>query len=208
MKTFEMLKKELEVIRPAESDEKKIRILVSDFISRLNFKLRKFRAEAMMGGSFAKGTTIKKKRYDVDLFVLFKDNEKLSDKLEKSLRELKVKYSRLPGSRDYFSIDSETSGIKFKIEIVPVFRIKKAEEALNVTDVSMLHVNYIKNKIRKNPKLSDEIRLSKALCYAQNCYGAESHIKGFSGYCLEILTCHYGGFLNLMRNASKWGGRR
>jgi len=208
MKTSEMLKSELERIRPAESDEKKMRILVNDFMLRLNSKLKRFRAEAMMGGSFAKGTTIKKKRYDVDLFVLFRDNEKLSDKLEKVLKELKVKYVRLPGSRDYFSMDSETSGIKFKIEIVPVFRIKKAEEALNVTDVSMLHVNYIKNKIRKNPRLSDEIRLSKALCYAQNCYGAESHIKGFSGYCLEILTCYYGGFVNLMKNASKWGEKK
>ena len=221
-----IMKEELERIKPSEDDEKKIGAIVREFVLKLNSKLKKYKAEAVMGGSFVKGTTIKKKRYDVDLFVLFKEDEKMlgnsknfqraknqrflsiSDKLEKALKELKVKYSRLPGSRDYFSIDSEVSGIKFKTEIVPVFRIKKSEEARNVTDVSMLHVNYVKNKIRKNPKLPDEIRLAKALCYAQNCYGAESHIKGFSGYCLEILTCYYGSFLNLMKNASKWNQKK
>jgi len=199
-----ILESELERIKPSSQEEERMGRIVMEFLKKLNSNLRKSRAEAMMGGSFAKGTTIRKRRYDVDLFALFKDDEGISDKLEKALRALKIRYDRLPGSRDYFSINMNSEGLKFKVEIVPVFRIRKSGDARNVTDVSMLHVDYVKKKIRKNPKLADDIRMAKAFCYARDCYGAESHIKGFSGYCLEILTANYGSFLSLMRNAAKW----
>ena len=59
--------------------------------------------------------------------------------------------------------------------------------------------------MRKHKKLADEIRLAKALCKANNIYGAESYIKGFSGYVLEILIAHYGSFGKLIKAAARWG---
>jgi len=200
MKIKKLLDAELKDIRPSESEEHRIKELVDGFLERLSKKLKG--AKAMVGGSFAKGTTIRKKRYDVDVFVIFEKDENISDILGKALKSLKIKADRLPGSRDYFSITMKNPD--FKMEVVPVFRIKKAEDARNVTDVSILHVRYIREKIKKNPRLADEIRLAKAFCYGQDCYGAESHIRGFSGYCIEILTSHYGSFMNLMKSASKW----
>lgn len=206
-KIKQILEKELLQIKPSEKEENEIREMIGEFLLSLNKKLKKY-GKAVIGGSFAKGTTIKKKKYDVDIFVLFKDEKKnISDMLEKVLKHMKIKAERLPGSRDYFSISMKAGGIPFKTEVVPVVKIKNSGEAKNVTDVSMLHVNYISGKIEKNPKLGDEIRLAKAFCYGQGCYGAESHIKGFSGYCLEILASHYRSFLNLMRNAAKWKGK-
>lgn len=86
-------------------------------------------------------------------------------------------------------------------------KANETEKAANVTDVSPFHVDYIRKKIEKNKKIADEIRLAKAFCYALNCYGAESHIRGFSGYCLEVLVSYYGSFLKLLQASSKWAGK-
>ncbi len=51
--------------------------------------------------------------------------------------------------------------------------------------------------------MKDEIILTKNFCYAQNVYGAESYIKGFSGYSLELLVSHYKTLFNLIQDISK-----
>jgi tRNA nucleotidyltransferase (CCA-adding enzyme) len=192
-------------VKPSSQEEQEIRKEVSGFISLLNNALKKARikAEAITGGSFAKETMIKKDKYDVDIFAVFDQkykSEEISGVLEKILNKIRAKSVKLPGSRDYFSVAFK----QFKAEIVPVIKIKKSADARNVTDLSLLHVDYIRKKTKANKKLGDEIRLVKAFCYANNLYGAESHIKGFSGYCLELLTSHYGSFLNLAKAAAKW----
>jgi tRNA nucleotidyltransferase (CCA-adding enzyme) len=63
-------------------------------------------------------------------------------------------------------------------------------------------VKYIKRKI-KSKKILDDIRLAKAFCYGNDCYGAESYVNGFSGYALELLVYHYGGFLKFLRAMTK-----
>lgn len=198
-KIKQILAEEIEKIRPTEKERALISEKIEEIKEKVNKKLRG-KATAIIGGSLAKDTIIKKDKYDADLFVKFFKNPD-SNLLEKTLKHLKIKIERLHGSRDYFR--SKVSSSIF-IEIVPILNITKAEQAENVTDVSQLHVAYIKKKINKNPKLADEIRLAKAFCYALNVYGAESHIRGFSGYCLEVLVCYYGSFLNLLKNATKW----
>jgi len=204
-KINEILNQKLEEVKLSKRDEDKISNYTKEFISKLNPVLKKFGGKCFLGGSFSKKTAIRKKVYDVDIFVLFPRKSKgISELLESALRKAKIRFQRLPGSRDYFNVKVSKD---FKVEIVPVVDVKKAEEALNVTDVSPLHVKYILGQIKKNKKLPREIRLVKAFCYAQDCYGAESHIKGFSGYCLEILTAHYGSFIKLLKAASKWSGK-
>jgi tRNA nucleotidyltransferase (CCA-adding enzyme) len=51
----------------------------------------------------------------------------------------------------------------------------------------------------------DEIKIAKAFCYANGCYGAESYIHGFSGYSLELLVYHYKGFMNFVKAMAKIG---
>jgi len=67
-----------------------------------------------------------------------------------------------------------------------------------------LHVKWVKDNLKKNPELADEIRLAKAFCKACNVYGAESYLRGFSGHVLDILTIYYNGFIPLLKNAVKW----
>src|SRR3989338_3235575 len=189
----------LKAIKPTKEEEREVLNRVDSILSRINKRL--VYAKAVLGGSGAKGTWLKDVN-DADIFVCFdykkyKDKDKtISDILEKVLEKEFKNVDRLYGSRDYFQIKQKN----FTFEMVPILAIKKAEEAKNITDVSPLHAKWV----GKYKKLADEIRLTKQFCKAADVYGAESYIKGFSGYVCEILTIYYGGFLSLMRNAAKW----
>jgi len=164
-------------------------------------KKKNIKASAVLGGSIAKGTFLKDD-YDCDIFVRFNLSYKkknISDLLEKILK-IFPRVKRIHGSRDYFNFKSN----QINFEVVPVLDIKKAEQALNITDCSPLHVKWVRDNLKKNPKLADDIRLTKAFCKSCNVYGAESYIRGFSGHVLDILVIYYRGFMPLLKNAVKW----
>ena len=198
-----LLKEVLTEIKPSEKEMKGMENSTLALLKKIkgNMQGKKINADIFVGGSAAKATMIKKDPYDIDIFIRFDKkykNEILSDLTEKILRGI-GRNVRIHGSRDYFKIKFRE---KVFFEIVPVKRIQNPREAENVTDLSYSHVNYIKKKI-KSEKLLDEIRLAKAFCYANNAYGAESYVRGFSGYGLELLVYHYGSFLKFVREIAK-----
>jgi len=200
-------------IKPSDNEIAKVKQLVLEFGALLNLELKKprIKAEVFVGGSLAKNTIIKKKeKYDIDFFVRF-DYSKYSGKsselseilakpVERLAKKLKIRIEKIHGSRDYFNLSYKA----IFLEIIPILKIKKASEAKNITDISPLHVSYVVNKLAKRRKLADEIRLAKTFCYVQGCYGAESYIKGFSGYSLEALCIYFGSFLNFLKGAAQW----
>ncbi len=162
-------------------------------VSVLNNEIKetKTEAEVFVGGSFAKGTIVMSDYYDIDVFVRFGLNvERISEILEKIItraaKKGDYKVSKVYGSRNYFKVEKG----KLKFEIIPVYKIKKPQDAKNVTDLSYFHVNYVKKKMKGD--LSSEIMLAKKFCQAQGVYGAESYINGFSGYGIECLIIYYG----------------
>ncbi|MFH1331796.1 MAG: CCA tRNA nucleotidyltransferase [archaeon] len=191
----QVLKKVLGRIKPTSEEELFVKRISDEVMKKI--KVRD--AKVILGGSGAKGTWMKG-THDVDIYVKF-DLKRCRDKdISKVLaKELKKKFSKvlvLHGSRDYFRINKD----KFTFEIVPILDIKKASEAVNITDISPLHTVWV----RKHAKLADDIRLAKAFCRAQSCYGAESYIRGFSGYVLEILVIYYGSFKNFVKAVANW----
>ena len=180
----------LKEIKPTEYEKKKALTKITAFLNTLDFK----DAKVELAGSFAKDTWLKN-NFDVDVFVKFplkyKDKD-ISKLLQNRLKKAKVVH----GSRDYFQIKRK----KYIYEFIPVLDIKNAKDAKNITDVSPLHAHWVK----KHNHVADQIRLSKKFCKANGVYGAESHIRGFSGYVLEILTIHYGTFMDLVTNARDW----
>ncbi|HJO01950.1 MAG: CCA tRNA nucleotidyltransferase [Candidatus Woesearchaeota archaeon] len=194
---MKLLNEVLEDIKPSNEYERDILDKAKNIIDKINKSIKD--AKAVLGGSGAKGTWLK--TFDADIFVKFNYNkfkdksDKLSDILEKFLKK-NFKITKLHGSRDYFQIRQE----KFTFEIVPILDIKKAEQARNITDVSPLHSNFV----LKHKNLIDDMRLTKQFFKAAKVYGAESYIRGFSGYVCEILTIYYGSFLNLIKTIPKW----
>lgn len=197
-----ILEQALLAVKPTLSFEKEIKGKIQQAIDRLNQGLSG--AKAVLGGSGVKDTWLKD-AYDADIFVTFdykrfKDKSGLlSDILERTVKKRFSSYSRIHGSRDYFQV--KLDGIT--VEIIPTLAIKNAKEAMNITDVSLLHSAWVNSK---GKGLKDQIRLTKQFCKAANVYGAESYIRGFSGYVCEILTIHFKGFLNLVKEASGWKG--
>lgn len=192
-KEIEPSKEDLSFInRQAKETEREIRSQI---------KLQGIKASVFRGGSFAKGTLIKKGKYDIDLFIRFgreyynKDVSYLTESLLKNFSNLE----KVHGSRDYFRLNVSK---KLVSEIIPTLKISKPSDAVNVTDLSYTHVRYIKNK-EKSKEILEDIKLAKAFCHGTRTYGAESYISGFSGYSLELLIYYYGSFVKFLRNLSK-----
>src|SRR3989344_1347489 len=174
----DILNKQIKLIRPNKSELLELRKLSKNFVDLLNEGMRKdeIEAEAFIGGSFAKGTLIKKETgYDIDIFVRFswkyeRLSEILKPILEKICKKEKLKLELLHGSRDYFRIFYNDKSVYF--EVVPVTKIKKAHEERNVTDLSYFHVSYVKRKVKG---YEDEVILAKSFFHAQKVYGAETY---------------------------------
>lgn len=188
---------------PSEEEKRALKAVIRHVLTAIRGELARqgIQAKVMLGGSAAKGTFLRHD-FDCDCFVRFskrhaKDN--LSDLLERVLRIFSG-VERVPGSRDYFQFVHE--GIEF--EVVPVLSIRSHKTVQNVTDASPLHVGWITKHIRKNPKLRREILLTKLFLKANDLYGAESHIRGFSGHIVDLLVIHYGSFLAFLGDAAQW----
>ncbi len=202
MKIELILKEILEKNKLNRDEEKLLDSSLKEVVEviRKNSKIDK-KPEIFVGGSYAKKTMVRKDSYDIDLFLRFdksysdKDLSKLSEKIVGKIRGA----SKIHGSRDYFRVKVDDN---IDIEIIPVIKINKINEARNITDLSYSHVKYINKKI-KTDKILGDIKLAKVFCHANKCYGAESYIKGFSGYALELLVYYYGGFLKMIRALSK-----
>ncbi len=188
--------------RLTPKEESNIMRDIKNTISKINTALKKLKidASAMLGGSASKHTLLRGD-FDVDVFVRFSQkyrDKNISDLLAKAL--LQFKPARLQGSRDYFQFSRE--GINY--EVVPVLKIRTWRDALNVTDASPLHVEWVASKIKKHPKLTEEIILAKVFLKANRLYGAESYIGGFSGHVVDILVINYGSFMGFIKAATKW----
>ena len=191
----------LNKIIPSTVEKKNYTEIANTFIKKLQKNLPT--AKIILGGSAKKGTLISG-NHDIDLFVAFNLkkhlNDNLTEILEKAIKKSfpKLAISKLHGSRDYF----QTTYHDYTLEIVPILKITKAEQAQNITDISPLHAQWVNKKA--TAKVKDDIRLLKQFCKANKLYGAESFISGFSGYVLEILTIHYGSFKKVLQSATKW----
>ena len=193
MELKEILKETLEKIKPKEEDIKKINHIAKEFSKILKENNIRF----MFGGSFAKGTFLKDIE-DIDVYLLMEKEEELEvlkEKLPKIFKDIRI----LHGSRDYFQVDFKN----ITFEMVPTLNIKEVEEAKNSTDLSKFHVEFVKSKIKKNPKLKDEILLFKYFLKQKGIYGAESYNRGVSGYLAEVLVINFGSFLNTLKFFSK-----
>lgn len=180
-------------ITPSKKEREQVDSLIKNFFKKLKLK----DAIPEIGGSMAKDTWLSGD-YDIDVFVKFPykmyKNKDISKELQNRLKN--IKYEVLHGSRDYLQIKQG----KFLFELIPVISINHSSKHLNITDVSPLHAKFVK-EFNKNP---EQIRLAKAFLKANNLYGAESYIKGFSGYITELLVINYGSFQNLIKAASRW----
>jgi tRNA nucleotidyltransferase (CCA-adding enzyme) len=180
-----------------------------EIIEDLKHRLSKFlpkEVELLLVGSVAKNTQLKNER-DADLFVLFPksfSDKKIAEltlstskKVLKKGEKLLLRFANHP----YATIVSKG----LRIDVVPAYKISKTTELGTPVDRSPFHTKFINQNF--DEYLRDQVRALKIFLKRNLLYGAESKVKGFSGYLCEVLILYYGSFAKLVEEASNWKGR-
>lgn len=196
------LEEVLVAIRPTKAEMLEETRFAKEVVSKIGQHAASYGGEAVLTGSIAKKTFLRNSK-DIDVFVLFERNFP-KEKFEKTVKEILEK--TYPGTRYQISY-AEHPYIRFhlhgkKIDLVPAYRITNAKERLSAVDRSVLHTKFVKAALDQDK--IDDVLLLKAFLKANELYGAEIKIEGFSGYLCELLIIKYGGFVKLLRAAAKW----
>jgi tRNA nucleotidyltransferase (CCA-adding enzyme) len=186
-------------ITPSPTERGGLTGLAGRVTSMLNKALisKGIRGVPVVGGSFARGTFLKG-AHDVDFFIRFA-NKKDLDQFPKLILSAFPDAHEVMGSRKYYKARIDN----YELEFIPTLLIKDPVKAENSMDASFFHIEYV--NARLNDSLRQEVLLLKQFCKACGVYGAESHIRGFSGYVIELLILHFGGFkkfLEFINNSS------
>lgn len=160
--------------------------------------------DSVICGSIGKQTWLRGD-HDIDLFLLFpkyikkhvleKHSLLYGKKIVKEFRgKYEISYAEHPYVRGYIG--------KYKVDIVPCYRIKKNEKIISSVDRSVLHLEYILEHLR--PEQRNEVRLLKQFMKGIGVYGSDAKHLGFSGYVCELLILKYGTFKHTINEISNW----
>ena len=199
-----VLKKVLERIKPTERERKKLLTLSEKALKLCDTEAKKYKGKAILAGSLTRDTWLKDKN-EFDIFLVFPKsvNEQKLEKLglsigKKVIKKLKGKWIIEYAQHPY--VRGKVKGVQ--IDIVPCYKIKPGEKIISAVDRTPLHVAYLNKNFPK--EFSNDVRLLKQLCNANEIYGADAKTQGFSGYVCELLVLYYRGFLNLLKNVVNW----
>jgi tRNA nucleotidyltransferase (CCA-adding enzyme) len=204
----QLLDRILEEITPTAKEKEKEGEAISDIKTILNAVIRGAnpKAKSVMVGSIAKGTDLAGDK-DFDIFVQFPKETKREDLEEQGLR-IGRRFFKLVGSEPEISyaehpyVQGDYHG--FKVEIVPCYDMSRSRTIISAVDRSPLHTKFVLDKLKKKPKLRDDIRLLKKFMKGNNLYGAHAAVEGFSGYLCELLAIKYGSFMDTLKAATEW----
>ena len=190
----------LSVIKPSKEDEERLQktadslmLEARDYLSRNSID-----ADVRFVGSYSKGTYLMEP--DLDLFIMFPETTpkdeivRIGLKMGEDLIDGKKQYAEHPYTTGWFQ------GIE--VDMVPCYHITSTEKLLTPVDRSPFHTDYVLSKVDEH--MCDEIRLMKRFMKGIGTYGAEPNTRGFSGYMCELITIHYGGFIDALIAAAEW----
>lgn len=160
-------------------------------------------AEVTLQGSVAHDTWLTGDR-DLDVFVLFPSDWSRED-LEKKGFPLLLEVAKELGSYELRYAEHPYVRVKLgdvEADIVPGLKMLDPSRAKTAVDRTPFHTKYVSSRL--TDELRDHVRLLKKYMKAINVYGAEIKTRGFSGYAVELLVITYGGFREVLEEASKW----
>jgi len=201
MRKKKLLETVLERITPGSGEKRRQAALAERIIDSIK-KSEGKHIDVALCGSNARGTNLKGDN-DLDIFVLFP--EKLSrQEFEKEGLRIGKKVFRGHKWEKAFSehpyIRGEIEG--FDVEIVPSYRVDKAELKQSSVDRSPFHNSYLKEKLK--PKHRPEARLLRQFLKGIKAYGADTRASSVPGYVVELLILEYGSFTDTIKAVSDW----
>ena len=190
----------LNIIVPPEEEckkvtdtAKKLKSIVEKYLSERNIQ-----AEVKSVGSVAKGTFLDDP--DLDMFILFPE-----DVPKKELERIGIQAGRdiINGEMMYAEHPYTTGSFEgYEVDLVPCYKHDTTENLMSAVDRTPFHTDFILK--HSDETLRNEMRLMKRFMKGIKAYGAEPNIRGFSGYLCEVITYHYGSFIETVKAASKW----
>jgi tRNA nucleotidyltransferase (CCA-adding enzyme) len=197
----ELVKQILQEVTPTSAEVQKINVVALKLVRKVLLACKEFGVDAAVRveGSTAKDTWLKGD-LDIDVFMRLPTSVP-----RKTLGEISLKVAR-KATEGYQQIERfaehpylETYIENIRVNIVPCYDAAPGEW-LSATDRTPFHTNYINEHMDK--QMRGEVRLLKRFMKGIEVYGAEIKIGGFSGYLCELLTLHYGSFINVLENFS------
>ncbi len=194
----------LKEVRPGKLQEYLLLMLYKRLHSVLEDCLtwNELKAEVKPVGSFAKDTYTRDK-WELDVFVLFEDVDDswILQYSEEFLRSCLsryfptvIKYAQHP----YVTVTL----LGMEADVVPALKLDSPRKKGLGVERTPFHTEYVMSKLDACRR--DDVRLLKAFFKGIGVYGAETRVRGFSGYLTELLIIHYGSFEKLIREASRW----
>jgi len=191
-KTTPSRKEKRRVLELAEKLEEKVRMAAEEV---------GIEAEVRVEGSVAKDTWLKEEP-DIDIFMRVptamprKAFGKVCLKIARKATEGHKQIERFAEHPYLESLIDNT-----KVNIVPCYKVKQGEW-ISATDRTPFHTDYV--KLLLNDRLRGQVRLLKRFMKGISIYGAEIRVGGFNGYLCELLTLHYGSFVDVLRSIANW----
>jgi tRNA nucleotidyltransferase (CCA-adding enzyme) len=188
---------------PSSEERKRILTLAEDLEKRVEASAEKakVRAEVRVEGSVAKDTWLSGEP-DIDIFMRV---PKTMPRKAFGIICLNIAKNATHGFKqtERFAEHPYLECIinNVRVNIVPCYKVERGEW-LSATDRTPFHTDYVKPLLNK--RLSGEIRLLKKFMKGTGVYGAEIKVGGFSGYLCELLTIHYGSFVETLKSVADW----
>ena len=206
-----VISKALQRCQPSPKEVQHLTEIAEEALKLLREYYSPMITDVVLGGSFAKGTWLKRKDIhdnsvkseectDIDIFikidVSLQDEEfdELAKKIAKqSLSEYnpRLRYSSHP------YVEAYVKGIR--VNVVPCYNVEKGRWK-SAADRSPFHTEYIRDNLDDEKK--NQVRLLKKFLKSIGVYGAEIATAGFSGYVTEILILKYGSFVSVLKAIS------
>lgn len=201
MRAQKLLKKVLQQITPTADEKKGEKQLAEQIIKQIK-QMEGKHIDVMLCGSIARDTHLRGDN-DLDIFVLFPEKMERKEFEKEGLRIGKNVFRGMQWEKA-FSEHPYIRGVieGFDVEIVPSYKVSKAELLISAVDRSPFHNEFLKKRL--NEKQRQEIRLLRQFLKGIKAYGADIKASSVPGYVVELLVLHYGTFLDTINGISKW----
>jgi len=190
-------------ITPSRKERKDVLSLADNLVKRVKKAAENARVEARVRveGSIAKGTWLRGEP-DIDIFLQLPTSvprEALGTVCLRIAKEATKGSRHVERFAEHPYLEAFVQSTR--VNIVPCYKAKPSEW-LSATDRTPYHTDFVRPQL--NNMLRSEIRLLKRFMKGVGVYGAEIKVGGFSGYLCELLTMHYGTFVDVLKAAAAW----
>jgi len=199
----EICAKILKKTTPSRKEKRRVLELAEKLKEKVRMAAEKSRieTEVRVEGSVAKDTWLREEP-DIDIFMQMPTTMP-RDAFGKVCLEIARKATEGHEQIERFAEHPYLESLidTTRVNIVPCYKVKQGEW-ISATDRTPFHTDYVKPLL--NDRLRGQVRLLKRFMKGIGVYGAEIRVGGFSGYLCELLTLHYGSFVDVLKSIANW----